>query len=332
MKLSPIVRENKILVKDISDMITDYIYNFIFKDAFEIIQDAELPEMQNSIKKNILAILKGIKEANIIVEKTGDMFIKKSSSTIAKAIKSIGGIYRPRKKTWKIDLKKYPDIDQAQTVKNEQYMKNVSRIKDLLIDKQDEINNQIKNNVQIKLSQEKIKQAIKDIVRKANIAVPEKKSKGLGISLKANEALIEQFKDEYLESVSLPIVNMEQRAVERLRERILPLVIEEGITSRGLAEILQKEFDMTKRHAEFVARQETRIIKSKIIRDRALRTGHSRYIWRTAHDDRVRDMHARLDGEVCDFNNPPIINNQGDRGNPGEDYNCRCIARIILSE
>ena len=201
-----------------------------------------------------------------------------------------------------------------------------------MIDKQDEINNQIKNNVQIKLSQEKIKQAIKDIVKKANIAVPEKKSKGLGISLKANEALIEQFKDEYLESVSLPIVNMEQRAVERLRERILPLVTEQGITSRGLAEIIQKEFDMTKRHAEFIARQETRIIKSKIIRDRALRTGHSRYIWRTAHDDRVRDMHARLDGEVCDFNNPPIINNQGDRGNPGEDYNCRCIARIILSE
>ena len=79
MKLSPIVRENKILVKDISDLITDYIYNFIFKDAFEIIQDSELPEMQNSIKKNILAILKGIKEANIIVEKTGDIFIKKST-------------------------------------------------------------------------------------------------------------------------------------------------------------------------------------------------------------------------------------------------------------
>lgn len=332
MKLSPIVRENKILVKDISDLITDYIYNFIFKDAFEIIHDSELPEMQNSIKKNILAILKGIKEANIIVEKTGDIFIKKSSSTISKAIKSIGGIYIQKKKTWKIDLKKYPDIDQAQTVKNEQYMKNVSRIKDLLTDKQDEINEQLKNKIQLKISEEKIKQAINDIVKKATIAIPEKKSKGLNISIKAHDAIVEQFKDEYLESVSLPIVNMEQRAVERLRKRILPLVTEQGITSRGLAEIIQKEFDMTKRHAEFIARQETRIIKSKIIRDRALRTGHSRYIWRTAHDDRVREMHARLDGEVCDFNNPPIINNQGDRGNPGEDYNCRCIARIILSE
>ena len=52
-----------------------------------------------------------------------------------------------KKKTWKIDLKKYPDIDQAQTVKNEQYMKNVSRIKDLLTDKQDEINEQLKQIV-----------------------------------------------------------------------------------------------------------------------------------------------------------------------------------------
>ena len=69
-----------------------------------------------------------------------------------------------------------------------------------------------------------------------------------------------------------------------------------------------------------------------MIKDRAVNTGHTRYIWQTAGDQRVRDTHRVLNGKIFDFNNPPIIDELGNRGNPGEDYQCRCIARIILSE
>lgn len=44
------------------------------------------------------------------------------------------------------------------------------------------------------------------------------------------------------------------------------------------------------------------------------------YTWRTARDDRVRDAHAALDGQVISWSTPP------DEGHPGIAPNCRCWA------
>lgn len=43
------------------------------------------------------------------------------------------------------------------------------------------------------------------------------------------------------------------------------------------------------------------------------------YIWRTRGDDKVRTAHAENNGRIFAWDNPPT-------GNPGEDYNCRCLA------
>ena len=77
-----------------------------------------------------------------------------------------------------------------------------------------------------------------------------------------------------------------------------------GKTDDDLSEVIQNEFGMTKRHADFLARQETKLIKSKIIKDRAINTGHTRYVWQTAGDQRVRDTHRVLNGKIFDFNYP----------------------------
>lgn len=45
-----------------------------------------------------------------------------------------------------------------------------------------------------------------------------------------------------------------------------------------------------------------------------------RYVWRTRHDGKVRPAHARNDGHVFYWSDPP------ETGHPGEDYNCRCQA------
>lgn len=55
--------------------------------------------------------------------------------------------------------------------------------------------------------------------------------------------------------------------------------------------------------------------------------GHARYVWVTRLDARVRPAHARLHGTVQRFDKPPIIDlDTGRRGNPGDDWNCRCLA------
>ena len=55
--------------------------------------------------------------------------------------------------------------------------------------------------------------------------------------------------------------------------------------------------------------------------------GFDRYVWTTRKDDRVRPDHARLEGRICSWNDPPVVDlRSGRRRHPGEDYNCRCTA------
>ena len=57
------------------------------------------------------------------------------------------------------------------------------------------------------------------------------------------------------------------------------------------------------------------------------------YIWRTQRDERVRALHEILEGEYCEWDDPPIIGiDTGGievHGHPGEAWNCRCWAEIV---
>ena len=328
VKVSPIVKDNKKLIKMISDEIATHVFDFIFKDALEIVSTSYQDNFENALKsENIALILKEIKKGNVSIDKSGNVKIKQKSVRISKALKELGSAWNIKKKIFKIDIKKYPDINQAQTVKNDQVRKNLERLDDYLITKEQDI----QTKPMFILPDEKVDVLIKDVIKNVKIAIPER-GQSFAIIKRVDSEVIKQFKDEYLKTTALPIKNMEQRAIERLRKKLLPLVMEEGYTQADLAKVIETEFGMTKRHADFLARQETKLIKSKIIKDRAIDTGHTRYVWQTAGDQRVRDTHRVLNGKIFDFNNPPIIDELGNRGNPGDDYRCRCIARIILSE
>ena len=318
IKVSPIVKDNKKLIKMISDEIATHVFDFIFKDALKIVSTSYQDEFENASKSsNIALILKEIKKGNISIDKSGNVKIKQKSVKISKALKELGSTWNIKKKIFKIDTKKYPDIIQAQAVKNDQVKRNLERLDEYLITKEQDI----QTKPMFVLPDEKVDILIKDVIENVKIAIPER-GQSFAIIKRVDSEVIKQFKDEYLKTTALPINNMEQRAIERLRKKLLTLVMEEGYTQDDLSQVIQDEFGMTKRHADFLARQETKLIKSKIIKDRAINTGHTRYIWQTAGDQRVRDTHRVLNGKIFDFNNPPIIDELGNRGNPGEDYNC----------
>ena len=51
--------------------------------------------------------------------------------------------------------------------------------------------------------------------------------------------------------------------------------------------------------------------------------GYGRYIWTTRRDDRVRPDHARLEGGIFRWDDPPVVDlRSGRRRHPGEDYQC----------
>ena len=55
--------------------------------------------------------------------------------------------------------------------------------------------------------------------------------------------------------------------------------------------------------------------------------GFGYYVWTTRKDSKVRPDHARLEGRICSWNDPPVVDlRSGRRAHPSGDYNCRCTA------
>lgn len=95
---------------------------------------------------------------------------------------------------------------------------------------------------------------------------------------------------------------------------------------------IQTSYGVTARKAEFLARQETKLLTTKYAETRYLEAGIPKYTWRCvvgspAHP--VRPAHKKLDGTIQRWDKPPITTEPGEpvrRNNAGNDYGCRCKA------
>lgn len=52
-----------------------------------------------------------------------------------------------------------------------------------------------------------------------------------------------------------------------------------------------------------------------------------KFIWKTITDGRERELHKQLNNTTWRYDDPPVIDERtGQKGLPGETYNCRCDA------
>lgn len=93
---------------------------------------------------------------------------------------------------------------------------------------------------------------------------------------------------------------------------------------------------VTETRAIVIARTETARTRSNFTQARAQAVGSTHYIWHTVGDGTVRDTHARLNGKVFAWDDPPISdygkNGEPIRAHPGCIWNCRCYASPIFEE
>lgn len=105
-----------------------------------------------------------------------------------------------------------------------------------------------------------------------------------------------------------------------------------GARHETLITEIQSTLEIGKNRARLIARDQTVKYNAVVNRAQAEASGVREYTWRTSHDGSVRLMHKLLDGRVFSFDNPPITNKDGDRNNPGGDYQCRCQAEPKLNQ
>ncbi len=127
-------------------------------------------------------------------------------------------------------------------------------------------------------------------------------------------------------NLDLYIKNWADENIIKLRTQVQSHVLAGG-RAEGLVKLLQENYGQSKAKAKFLARQETSLLMSKFQETKMREVGVTKYRWSTSHDERVRPDHAALDGKIFSFDMPPVTNKKtGAHNNPGEDFNCRCIA------
>lgn len=91
------------------------------------------------------------------------------------------------------------------------------------------------------------------------------------------------------------------------------------------ARLAEREL-VTESRAALIARDQVGKLYGAVNKQRQENLGVTRYVWRTARDNRVREEHEALEGESFTWSDPPS------EGHPGEPVNCRCYADPDFSE
>lgn len=159
---------------------------------------------------------------------------------------------------------------------------------------------------------------------------PEDARSRITIEAKLTDAQKSAIAGEWAENLSKYIKGWTDDNILKLREDIQSPVLAGG-RAQSLVKGIEENYQVGRNKAKFLARQETALLMSKLQETRYRDMGITRYRWSTGHDTRVRHDHNLLNGNVYSFSSPPITNRKtGARNNPGEDFNCRCVAIPLI--
>ena len=99
--------------------------------------------------------------------------------------------------------------------------------------------------------------------------------------------------------------------------------------TQDVYDIMSERTDVTDSRARLIARDQVAKLNGNLTQERQQDIGVDSYTWRTVGDERVRETHADVDGQVFSWDSPP---SETDDNHPGEDYQCRCWAEPVLPE
>lgn len=156
-------------------------------------------------------------------------------------------------------------------------------------------------------------------------------SKTLGINL-LDDYYSGEYYREMLEKWVSENVDLIKTVPRQSLGKIKELVYEQymgGSSTTNIIKELQRQYGMDKRHAKFIAIDQTAKLNSNINQSQQRDAGISHYKWSDSRDERVRQSHKRLNGRIFSWNNPPETD-RGRRCHPGEDYRCRCCALPVF--
>lgn len=109
-------------------------------------------------------------------------------------------------------------------------------------------------------------------------------------------------------------------------EKVITREVNAGTRHEDITRVLTERYGVAENRAKLIARDQVGKFYGQLSKVRQEALGVVGFVWRTVHDNRVREDHAALDGQSFDWNDPPS------EGIPGEPINCRCWAEPDFSD
>jgi SPP1 gp7 family putative phage head morphogenesis protein len=140
------------------------------------------------------------------------------------------------------------------------------------------------------------------------------------------------FAERMAEQVDL-ITSLPTKAAQRV-VKLTQEALVNGVRSTDLIDEVMRSGEVTFNRAKLIARTEVATTASVLQEARARQAGSTHYTWETAGDADVRPGHRVMQGQVCSWDNPPLVNENGRmmRHHPGRIWNCRCWPAAIIPE
>lgn len=228
------------------------------------------------------------------------------------------------------------------SIKNKLNQRNDDDIDDLIAEGSwsDEILKEIINAFDDSGVRDKVNKEILKVLRGADQLAKENLRKSLekavGVDIFINDTdLLRTVEAEWYSTQSKLADSIVSQYTDKL-QTIISEGVQFGYTYDDIAEDIEKLYNTTEDRAKFIARNEISNFNAGVTRQRMQDCGIEVYEWSTSKDERVRDSHKEREGkyfywnkkEDGEINGIPVYATPD--YNPGEDYNCRCVAIAVV--
>lgn len=326
--LSPLTLQERYYISieaEIQRIINKLIYEPLIEILSMRMKEIHKTEIQNAGNPLLDAISMGL-----VWYEDGE-FKGKFNSKISIAIMRVGGKFNPKTRTYELPRDKLPpEISMAQAGADSRY-KELKRRMTVALDNMDvqNIDSISKSTVNYEKTLAHMESDLQKTMPKELPKIVDNPPTALSritVEAKLTEEQKRIIAESWGTNLNLYIKKWSQKNILDLREKIQPHVMAGG-RAQGLVKVIQDNYGVGARKAKFLARQETALLMSKFQETRYKDIGIQKYRWSDSHDRKVRHDHHELNGKVFRFDSPPVSNRKtGARNNPGQDYNCRCVA------
>ena len=285
-------------VKDIRKSIFSSIYKSVYAPVIKTIQE-HLP-VRNNVDVIKQALLSGK------VQFSNNKFYGECNAKLSRAFRDLNGRYDTKDNTWTVDNIPY-DLQIAigdADIMFRNIVNSIGRI-DFYLEP-------VANTAYDKTADTMRKDFLLTLLG-VNLVMPREIETKPYIN-ELNEA-ISKYTQEEIERL-LTFVNLGNETLQGIKK-----------SNNNLTEIynyIEDRIEASKRKADFLAKNETNRMVNEYKMEEYKTNGITQYIWRSMEDSKVRPYHAALNGQIIDYDNPPVQDKYGNRAHAGQWYNCRC--------